>query len=62
MVMGTGTVLLIVVVVLLLIVVGLVVWAIGAYNGLVALRNRVGNGWAQIDVQLKQRAVPQVRF
>ncbi|PST48757.1 hypothetical protein COO72_05940 [Bifidobacterium callitrichos] len=54
--MGAGTVLLIVVVVLLLIVVGLVVWAIGAYNGLVALRNRVGNGWAQIDVQLKQRA------
>ena len=28
----------------------------GSYNSLVALRNRVANGWAQIDVQLKQRA------
>ena len=25
------------------------------YNGLVGLRNRVKNGWAQIDVQLKRR-------
>ena len=28
----------------------------GSYNSLVTLRNRVANGWAQIDVQLKQRA------
>ena len=34
----------------------IVLWAISAYNGLVTLRNRVKNGWAQIDVQLKQRA------
>ena len=34
----------------------LVLWAVGIYNSLVGLRNRVDNGWAQIDVQLKQRA------
>ncbi len=43
-----------------LIVVGLillipVLWAIGAYNGLVTLRNRYRNAFAQIDVQLKRR-------
>ena len=43
-------------VVILAIVVILVLWGVGAYNSLVTLRNRVGNGWAQIDVQLKQRA------
>jgi LemA protein len=37
------------------IIVLLVLWLIGAYNGLVALRNRVKNAWAQIDVQLKRR-------
>lgn len=30
-------------------------WAIGAYNGLVTLRNRFQNAFAQIDVQLKRR-------
>lgn len=43
----------------LLILVGLVVivlvWAAGAYNGLIRLRNQVENAWAQIDVQLKRR-------
>jgi LemA protein len=51
--MNTGVIIAIVVVVL---VVLLVLWGVGAYNGLVTLRNRVSNGWAQIDVQLKQRA------
>jgi LemA protein len=37
------------------IVVALVVWAISIYNGLVALRNRFKNAFAQIDVQLKRR-------
>jgi LemA protein len=37
------------------IIVALVVWAIGIYNGLVALRNRFKNAFAQIDVQLKRR-------
>jgi LemA protein len=33
----------------------LVVWIVVSYNGLVALRNRVKNGFAQIDVQLQRR-------
>ncbi|MBI2432194.1 MAG: LemA family protein [Candidatus Hydrogenedentes bacterium] len=33
----------------------LVLWVIGAYNGLVRLRNAVRNAWSQIDVQLKRR-------
>ena len=38
-----------------LILVILVLWAIGIYNGLVTLRNRFKNAFAQIDVQLKRR-------
>jgi len=42
-----------------LIIVGLVVlvvvWVVGIYNRLVALRNRFKNAFAQIDVQLKRR-------
>ena len=37
------------------IVVALIAWAIAIYNGLVALRNRFKNAFAQIDVQLKRR-------
>ena len=47
---------LIVLIVIVLLIVLLVIWGISIYNGLVSLRNRVANGWAQIDVQLKQRA------
>jgi LemA protein len=32
-----------------------VVWAMGAYNRLVSLRNQFKNAFAQIDVQLKRR-------
>ncbi len=43
----------------LLIVVGIVlilaVVVMAMYNGLVKLRNRIENAWAQIDVQLKRR-------
>ena len=39
----------------LAIVVAIVVWAVAIYNGLVALRNRFKNAYAQIDVQLKRR-------
>jgi LemA protein len=39
----------------LAIVVALVIWAIVIYNGLVTLRNRFKNAFAQIDVQLKRR-------
>jgi LemA protein len=41
--------------VILLIVVIAVLWAVGIYNSLVALRNRFKNAFAQIDVQLKRR-------
>ncbi len=43
--------------VIVLLVVGAVflLWGVGAYNGLVRLRNHVKNAWAQIDVQLKRR-------
>jgi LemA protein len=36
-------------------IVVLALWAIAAYNGLVALRNRYRNLFSQIDVQLKRR-------
>lgn len=40
----------------LLVVLFLVIaWFVSAYNGLVQLRNRVKNAFAQIDVQLKRR-------
>lgn len=34
----------------------LVLYVIWLYNGLVQLKNRVDNGWAQIDVQLRRRS------
>jgi LemA protein len=46
-------------IILLLVIGGVAVlfafWVIGAYNGLVTLRNRFKNAFAQIDVQLKRR-------
>jgi LemA protein len=39
----------------LAIAVAIVAWAVAVYNGLVALRNRFKNAFAQIDVQLKRR-------
>jgi len=47
--MGIALIIIIVLVVLLVIVL------ISMYNGLVKLRNKVENAWAQIDVQLKRR-------
>lgn len=41
--------------VFLAIVVALIVYAVGIYNNLVNLRNRVKNAFAQIDVQLTRR-------
>jgi LemA protein len=40
---------------LLAIVVVIAFWIMGAYNSLIALKNRVVNAWKQIDVQLKRR-------
>lgn len=42
-------------IIVLLLVGGVLVWAVLAYNQLVALRNRFQNAFAQIDVQLKRR-------
>jgi len=39
----------------LAIIVVAAVWAVAIYNGLVTLRNRFKNAFAQIDVQLKRR-------
>jgi LemA protein len=40
---------------LLIVLALLVFWLIGAYNGLISLKNQVANAWKQIDVQLKRR-------
>lgn len=37
------------------VLVGLIVWIVMIYNGLVKLRNRFKNAFAQIDVQLRRR-------
>jgi LemA protein len=41
--------------ILVAVVVVLLLWAVFTYNRLVTLRNRVENGWSQIDVQLRRR-------
>jgi LemA protein len=45
----------IVLLVLLGLIVVAIVWGVGIYNRLVALRNRYKNAFSQIDVQLKRR-------
>ena len=52
------TVMPILLIILLVLVVGalaIIMYAVGVYNGLVTLRNRFKNAFAQIDVQLKRR-------
>ena len=44
-----------IIMVFLVLIIGLALWFIGAYNGLIRFRNEVKNAWAQIDVQLKRR-------
>ncbi|WP_421995545.1 LemA family protein [Reyranella sp.] len=39
----------------LAILVGIALWAVAVYNGLVAGRNQAQTAWSQIDVQLKRR-------
>lgn len=39
-----------------LIILGLIIWVIAIYNGLITKRNRVKEAFSQIDVQLKRRS------
>ena len=41
--------------ILILVIAVVAIWAVIAYNRLVMLTNRVGEAWADIDVQLKRR-------
>ena len=41
--------------ILLLVLVGAALWLVGAYNGLISLKNQTANAFKQIDVQLKRR-------
>jgi len=41
--------------IVLFIVLVVLAWVLVTYNGLVRLRNRTENSWAQVDVQLKKR-------
>jgi LemA protein len=40
---------------LVILAVVIALWMVGAYNGLIALKNQTANAWKQIDVQLKRR-------
>jgi LemA protein len=42
-------------IILIVVIVGAVLWAISVYNGLVAMRKRVNQAFADVDVQLRQR-------
>ncbi|MAT87884.1 MAG: hypothetical protein CL532_04975 [Aestuariivita sp.] len=42
-------------IIFLIIIVSVVLYAISLYNKIVTIKNRVDNGWAQIDVQLQRR-------
>ncbi|MEK7461077.1 MAG: LemA family protein, partial [Patescibacteria group bacterium] len=42
------------IIVILIVLVG--GWLVGAYNGLIKLKQRVGDAWSDIDVQLKRRS------
>jgi LemA protein len=41
--------------IILIIIVVAILWLIGVFNGLVVLKNRAKEAWADIDVQLKRR-------
>jgi LemA protein len=42
-------------IVILAVIVVFVIWAISVYNGLISMRQRVNQAFADVDVQLKQR-------
>jgi len=41
--------------IILIVIILLIFWIVSTYNGLVKLRNRTKEAWADIDVQLKRR-------
>ncbi len=41
--------------IILIAIVGIILWVVAIYNGLVTLKNRVDEAWSDIDVQLKRR-------
>ena len=41
--------------VIIAVLIAVILWVIAAYNGLVTLKNRAKEAWADIDVQLKRR-------
>ena len=49
-------------IIIIVVIVLIALWAVGAYNGLIRLRNNRENAFADIDVQLKQRydLIPQL--
>ena len=53
--MGIGSSLIVLVVAVIVPLFFVLMWVVGGYNRLVALRNRYKNAYAQIDVQLKRR-------
>lgn len=42
--------------ILAVLLLGVPLWVVSVYNGLVSIRNLVDNAWAQVDVQLKRRS------
>jgi len=42
-------------IILLVVLVGIVLWIVAMYNGLVSRRNQTDEAWSDIDVQLKRR-------
>jgi LemA protein len=45
----------VILIIVLVVVVGLGIWLVASYNGLVKVKNRVESAWAQIEVQLNRR-------
>ena len=41
--------------IILVVVIAVILWVVAVFNGLVALKNRSKEAWADIDVQLKRR-------
>jgi len=42
-------------IIILVIIAAVILWGVGAYNGLIKIKNRVDEAWSDIDVQMKRR-------